>query len=197
MRVGFWAYAGVWRCQQVSLRAKRLFFKAMVQGAGLSGLEPYLLPKTALLRLERARDHLARRALGRAGWGAVHGDPRHESVPNSRIRASLRIHTIASTLRQRRLRWLQHMVRHPNHHKLYFASMFGRFGWEICRRELDDHGKPVQHAIPALRQMYDDLAVAVPEFQGSNLDGCNCFLHVTHLFPGCSKPLNNRHGTLL
>ena len=40
MRVGFWAYAGVWRCQQVSLRAKRLFFKAMVQGAGLSGLEP-------------------------------------------------------------------------------------------------------------------------------------------------------------
>ena len=31
----------------------------------------------------------------------------------------------------------------------------------------------------------------------SNLDGCNCFLHVTHLFPGCSKPLNNRHGTLL
>ena len=166
MRVGFWAYAGVWRCQQVSLRAKRLFFKAMVQGAGLSGLEPYLLPKTALLRLERARDHLARLALGRAGWGAVHGDPRHESVPNSRIRASLRIHTIASTLRQRRLRWLQHMVRHPNHHKLYFASMFGRFGWEICRRELDDHGKPVQHAVPALRQMYDDLAAAVPEFQG-------------------------------
>ena len=69
-------------------------------------------------------------------------------------------------LRQRRLRWLQHLVRHPNHHKLYFASMFGRFGWKICRRELDDHGKSVQHAIPALRQMYDDLAAAVPEFQG-------------------------------
>ncbi|CAE7225001.1 unnamed protein product, partial [Symbiodinium microadriaticum] len=166
MRMGFWAYAGVWRCQNVSLRAKRLFFKAMVQGAGLSGLEPYLLPKTALLRLERARDHLARRALGRAGWGAVHGDPHHESVPNSLIRARMRVHTIASTLRQRRLRWLQHMVRHPNHHKLYFASMFGRFGWEVCRRELDDCGKPVQHAVPALRQMYEDLAAAVPEFRG-------------------------------
>ena len=164
MRVGFWAYAGIWRCKNVSLYAKRLFFKAMVQGAGLSGLEPYLLPKTALQRLERARDHLARRALGRAGWGAVRGDPRHESVPNSLIRARMRIHTIASTLRQRRLRWLHHMVQHPNHHKLYFASMFGRFSWEICRHELDDFGKPVQHAVPALRQMYDDLAAAVPQF---------------------------------
>ena len=45
MRVGFWAFAGVWRCRKVSLRAKRFFFKAMVQSAGLSGLEPYLLPK--------------------------------------------------------------------------------------------------------------------------------------------------------
>ena len=116
-------------------------------------------------KLERAHTLLARRLLGREGWGATKTDQKHKSVSNVAIRKKLGIPTLASLLRQRRLMWVRSMLRDPEYHFQYWATMFGQFEWET-KQDLDEQGVPTAHAIPALRQLHNDLKAAFPTHTG-------------------------------
>ena len=72
------------------------------------------------------------------------------------------MHSIASLLRKRRLQWLQKMLKDELYHQQYFASLFGKFPWEL-HDEIED-GKPTDKALDVIKQMYDDLRALFPDF---------------------------------
>ena len=149
------AYAGVWRSRNISFKSKSLFFKNMVLNALLSGLEICVFNQGEINKLQVHADKLARRALGRKGWGAVKNDPNKTSVPSRWVRAQLGIWTIESTLRYRRLRWFHSMSKQAFHHDLVWAALFGRFCWE--NDELDENMHPIETSLPFVKQLAADL----------------------------------------
>ena len=165
MRTGFYAFHGVWGSKSIKFCLKRLFFIALVTSAGIAGLEPLTLTAQDQQRLETAHVLLMRRLLGRGGWGATKTDKNTNSVPNEKVRRKSGIQTLASILRQRRLNWIRSMLTDPEHHLQYWASLFGHFEWEK-HTDLDEQGVPTDKAIPALAQLYQDLKIAFPDFQG-------------------------------
>ena len=76
---GFFAYAGVWRSRNISFKSKSLFFKNMVLNALLSGLKICVFNQGEINKLQVHADKLARRALGRRGWGAVKTTPTRQA----------------------------------------------------------------------------------------------------------------------
>ena len=61
--------------------------------------------------------------------------------------------------------WVRSMLKEPEHHRQYWATMFGQFTWET-KPDLDENGVPTEHAIPALKQLHQDLQVALPTHTG-------------------------------
>ena len=114
----------------------------MVLNALLSGLEVCVFNQSEMNKLQVHADKLARRALGRRGWGAT----------------QLGIWTIESTLRYRRLRWFHSMAKQAFHHDLVWAALFGRFCWE--NEEIDENMQPSEKTLPYVKQLAADLQAA-------------------------------------
>ena len=168
MRTGYFAFYGIWSSKRIPFPLKKLFFTALVTSAAISGLEPFALTSQDLERLETAHVLLIRRLFGREGWGSSKSDKQHRSISNDAIRKGAQMPTLDSLIRQRRLTWIQSMLKKPYHHEQYFASMFGSFVWEK-QKDLTEEGVtgiPTKEANPALKQLYNDLREAIPEFIG-------------------------------
>ena len=55
------------------------------------------------------------------------------------------------------------MIKDEQHHKQYFASMFGKFAWEK-HEDFKEDGTPTEVAIQEVKQIYWDLDAAFPGF---------------------------------
>ena len=109
-------------------------------------------------KLQVLADKLARRALGRRGWGAVKNNPNKTSVLSGWVRTQLGIWTIEGTLRYRRLRWFHSMAKQTFHHDLVWAALFGRFCWE--NEEIDENMQPTEKTLSCVKQLAADLQAA-------------------------------------
>ena len=126
----------------------------MVQNAGLAGLEACKLNSTEVTKLEKERNRLARKTMGRQGWGAVERDDKEAvSVTNKQVMERMGLWTMASTLRLRRLRWLHSMAKAEGDHEMFFAALLGKFGWEKVEEIDKETFLPRKGANPLLVQM--------------------------------------------
>ena len=65
----------------------------------------------------------------------------------------------------RRLKWCQSMLARPADHTIYLATLFGSFDWEKTA-DCGLNGSPPHRALPALRQLADDLTRFLPSWPG-------------------------------
>eukprot|EP00972_Heterocapsa_arctica_P062641 9237670-Heterocapsa_arctica.AAC.1 len=75
---------------------------------------------------------------------------------NQWVRERTQMHTIASTLCARRVRWIQTLARNPSHHQLLLATVTG-YSKNSQHRSLDERGAPTCHATPCFHQWCHDL----------------------------------------
>ena len=99
-------------------------------------------------------------------------------------RRKLRFPTLESITKKRRLRWYQSMRTRPGNHSIHLATLFGSFDWEkIADFGLD--GSLTHRALPALRQLADDLTRFLPSWPGFVWGWDPMFLN--HDFSGVSE----------
>ena len=158
MRTSLYRYGGLWKSRHVSTRIKRMIFQAVINGAAISGCEPYVFSTAQWKQLESERMGLLRRAF--AGEAYNYTD-KLRTLSDTTLRRKLRFPTLESITRKRRLRWYQSMLTRPGHHSIYLATLFRSFDWEkIADFGLD--GSLTHCALPALRQFADDLTRFLP-----------------------------------
>ena len=128
MRTSFDRYVGLWRSRHVSTRIKRMIFQAVINGAAISGCEPYVFSTGQWKQLESERMSLLRRAF--VAGEAYNYTDKLRTPSDTTHRHKLRFPTLESITRKRRLRWYQSMLTRPGHHSIYLAALFGSFDWE-------------------------------------------------------------------
>ena len=62
MRTSFYRYVGLWKSGRVSTRIKKMIFQAVINGAAISGCEPYVFSTAQWKQLESERMSLLRGA---------------------------------------------------------------------------------------------------------------------------------------
>ena len=62
LRTSFYRYVGSWKSRHVSTRMKRMIFQAVINGAAISGCEPYVFSTAQSKQLESERMGLLKRA---------------------------------------------------------------------------------------------------------------------------------------
>ena len=87
------------------------------------------------------------------------------TLSDTTLRRKLRFPTLESTTRKRRLRWYQSMLARPGHHSIYLATLFGSSDWEKIA-DFGLNGSLTHRALPALRQLADDLTRFLPSWPG-------------------------------
>ena len=63
MRTSFYRYAGLWRSGHVSFQIRRTIFQSVINGAALSGCEPYVFSTTQWEQLESEKNESAQTSL--------------------------------------------------------------------------------------------------------------------------------------
>eukprot|EP00930_Biecheleria_cincta_P051706 TRINITY_DN36909_c0_g1_i1.p1 TRINITY_DN36909_c0_g1~~TRINITY_DN36909_c0_g1_i1.p1 ORF type:complete len:116 (-),score=12.19 TRINITY_DN36909_c0_g1_i1:19-366(-) len=107
-------------------------YKATVVAALLQSMETFALSHSATDKLEAQQVRLGIRVLGVYGFIFTEGKI-SARISAMQVREKLRWHTVASTLRCRRLRWLRKVAKQEllsKHPSFQLASLFGKFDWE-------------------------------------------------------------------
>ena len=166
-RLGFAKFARFFKRSTVPFSRKVLVFKAVVNGALLSGLEVRTLSPSDCQSLEKARGLLLRRLFGKHGFGAVAGENTHRSVSVASLRERAALPTVVSELRARRLLWFRSALEAEDHGqiRLELAALFGRS--EALKPAIDlDAGRPTPFASRFLHVLFQDLQLVIPSFSG-------------------------------
>ena len=162
MRTSFYRYAGLWKSRHVSIGIRRTIFQAVINGAAISGCEPYVFSTAQWRQLESERMSLLRRAFSREAFEYT---DKLRTLSDTTLRRRLGFPTLESVTRKRRLQWYQSMLSRPDHHSIYLATLFGSFDWEKTA-DFELNGSLTHHALPALRQLADDLTRFLPSWPG-------------------------------
>lgn len=123
----YMAFTRFW--QVAPLGALRLFFRAIVVGVLLWGLEVRPLPASELQYLDRQLLHLAKKALGGKSTTRTRlpdGSDKVRSWSNDKFRRHFRLSRVATELRMRRLRMLRTMSQDYDSYGQTYAVLFGR-----------------------------------------------------------------------
>ena len=143
-------------------KIRRTVFQSVINGAALSGCEPYVFSTMQWKQLESERMCLLRRAFAREAYSRT---DKLRTLSDNTLRRRLNFPTLESATRERRLKWYQSMLARPSHHTFYLATLFGSFEWEnVADFELS--GSLSHRALPALRQLADDLTRLLPSWPG-------------------------------
>ena len=105
---------------------------------------------------------LLRRAFAREAYEYT---DKLRTLSDTMLRRKLRFPTLESITRKRRLKWYQSMLARPSHHSIYLATLFGSFDWEKTA-DFGLDGSLTHRALPALRQLADDLTRFLPSWPG-------------------------------
>ena len=161
-KAGFAKYALLFKRSHVPIAHKALVFKAVVNVALLYAFEVRPLGRGDEEALERARGVLLRHIFGRQGYGAVAGDPVHNSVSLESLRRRAKLPTVMSELRVRRLLWLRSalLAERDGQVRLELAALFGTCP-QLKPTLLLQTGEPAPSAPRFL-----DLKMIIPAFAG-------------------------------
>ena len=129
--VGWMAMCGFWRRRNVPQRLKRMVWRCMCQSALLAAMETVVLKDTELRQLEREQVKRLR-ALSTTAW---HGDDHWEKLSNLEVLQMNKIHTVETTLRKRRLKWLKNIGNRPQHSWNFLATLCGQFQWSPTKND--------------------------------------------------------------
>ena len=125
----FYLLKGFWGSKNGADTVRRVFHSNVV-GAALAGLEAEVLTTTDLARLDTLLARLAREAMGKRAWRAVPGGE-DRPLRNGEIREWMRLPTVETELRSRRLRWWAQMVCRPRDSVQVMAALFAPLQLEI------------------------------------------------------------------
>ena len=143
---------GVWHQREFQFWDLRCFYLGLVQGKLLSGCETWVCTDKQYVELERFQCKKLR-----AMWQGQARD-----WTSQELRKRSQVATIRSTMRVRRLKWLQKILRHPKENGQLMAITMGKAAW-MERPQLDEEGRPTGEANPWLRQWWSDLQAAAEE----------------------------------
>ncbi len=99
-------------------------YKGYVVKALLTGLESDPLRTSDIHKLEMCQNGLIRRALNGIGNKLVEGTM-HQSN-NEDTRKLMKVCTVHSTLRARRIKWIQNLIAHPSENEQLRAQVGGQ-----------------------------------------------------------------------
>ena len=133
-----------------------MVFAGVVRSALLSGCEALNLKRPEINKLEGEQVRYLRKLMGgKAHWKTAEG--RDCALTNEQVRFRTKFATIDSTLRSRRIAWLQQMVREPYLHSQLWTALLGEFEWS--QKQLDSNMRPVAHCNPWLRTFWEDILI--------------------------------------
>jgi len=92
----------IWKNDNISLRVKTRLYEAILLSTLLYGADVWLLTATLTERLDAAHHRLQRNILG-ISW--------KDGITNVEVRTRTGQQTMDNILRERRLRWLGHVLR--------------------------------------------------------------------------------------
>ena len=92
---------------------------------------------------------------GKAHWKTATG--RDCALTNEQVRFRTKFASIDSTLRSRRIAWLQQMVREPHLHSQLWTAPTGEFEWS--QAQLDSNMRPVANCNPWLKTFWADMLI--------------------------------------
>jgi len=134
----------IWK-HPLSTALKVTLYCTMVRSVLVYGLETGHITKAQGERLEKLQTRALR-------W--LSRTPAHiTGEPSETLRARLKVPTIESYLRWRRLSWLQNALGHPETHVQVLASLFGRVSWDMQ--------VPQWHDTEYLRMLHQDIATVL------------------------------------
>ena len=154
-----------WSRSSISIRFRITAYKARVRSVLLTGLETVAFSYQLLQPLEVFQMKCLRKLMcgkaclktlmrNRAGEEST----KYKALSNQEIRQRLRIHTVSSELRYRRLSWLQSLASSGSKASSTFAALCGTTVWEQSE-ELDRDGNLSSSSNPWLRQFFQDLQI--------------------------------------
>lgn len=169
-----WASMGKFWSKPAPEKFKLTCYRALVLNALLSGLEALVPSEKDMRTLEFFQLKCLRRImcggacfkiLRQAADGSQYVQFR--ALTNSAVRESLRVPTIASELRARRIRWLQNMCRWKTAGAITLHILESRFLWEHDD-QIASNGRLTNLSSPWVVQFYRDIKIAseyCPRFQ--------------------------------
>ena len=136
----------VWN-QHIPLELKVALYLSLIRSILCYGLECWHLQHGHLRELEQFQ----MRALRWLAKAPAHKT--HET--NEHLRTRLKVPTVESWVRYRRLTWLQDCVRHPMHHAQALCALFGGVAWDPL--------PPTFETVPYLQLLEQDLELLFPQ----------------------------------
>ena len=161
MRTSFCRYAGLWKSTHVSFQIRRTVFQSVINGAARQDAS-YMFSAMQWKQLESGRMCLLWRAFAREAYS--HTD-KLRTLSDNTLRRRLSFPTLESVTRERRLKWYQSMLARLSHHTIYWATLLVSFEWENVA-DFELNGSLSHRALPALRQLTDDLTRLLPSWPG-------------------------------
>ena len=159
-----WAKLGpFWSRRAIPTRYRTSAYCTMVRSVMLTGLETLAFTWEMLHKLETVQTRFLRKiCCGMACEKRTvlddEGNERtkYTAKSNETVRQMLKVPTVASELRARRLRWLQQMVLFPEKSRSTLAALVGQSYWEPDS-PIDNKGNLTSASSPWLLQFFDDL----------------------------------------
>ena len=141
---------------------KKRFFQAVINGAAISGCEPYVFSTAQWKQLEsEAENALAQARLCERGlrlYRQAENSKRHYTQAQTRVPKTRIDHEEANTA----MVPIDALAGSPLH---LFGNTFGSFDWEKTA-DFELNGSLTHRALPALRQHADDLTRLLPSWPG-------------------------------
>ena len=161
-----WMAMGKFWSSNVNEKFKIVCYRCLVLNALLSGLEAFALGDTDLVKLEVLQMRFLRKimcggaclkTLKRTQDGREY--VQFQALKNDRVREILKIATLESELRARRVKWLQHLIKWPEAGAPTLHVLESRFLWE-SQEQIAANGKLTAATNPWTKQFFLDLKVA-------------------------------------
>ena len=163
MRRG-WHYMGHFWISSGPRSVKKIVFQAMLSNAAESGLEASVLLDSEIHKLETMRTGFLR--VMTIGDGNQATNNHLERLDNNSLRDHWGICSLHSSLRARRLKWLQSVGAHPGANKPWLAVVLGE-SW-YSPRQVTDNGWPIDKCNPWLAQFMADIICLIETLDCAN-----------------------------
>ena len=177
----FYRDAGLWMSRHVSPQIRRTVFQSVINGAAPSGGEPHVFSTMRWTQLASDRMNLLRGAFAREAYS--HTD-KLRILSDSTLARRLNFPILESNTSDRRLKWYQSMLADPRPKLFYLATSLLSIEWERVS-DFELNGSLAHRALPALRQLANDLTRFLPSWPGFVLVWVPIFLQ--HDFSGISS----------
>lgn len=153
-----WCSMGSFWWPNSKKKIKQVVFGCMITNPAESGLEAAAFADSEITMLEKARIGYLRK-INRGHGNGITNNKVTKRLTDDELRQHWEVATIDSSIRTRRLKWLQVIGRLPQHHKQLIATLTGKTWYS--EKQVTDEGWPMRLANPWITQFTEDLVELV------------------------------------